>query len=108
MPWTLGGLVNGDYRNLDIKNLFGSYPKNLYYYSIFTYGYHAGDFIQHVFFDERLNDFEEMLLHHIAAVCLYFAYIFSNFMVFGSLIAYLHDLDDVFGKITKGLNATIY
>ena len=108
MPWTFGGLANGDHRNLDMNNLFPIYQKNLYYYSLFTYGYHAGDFIQHTFFDERLNDFEEMLLHHIAAVCLYFAYIFSNFLIFGSMVAYLHDLADIFGKITKGLNATIY
>lgn len=108
MPWTFGGLANGDFRNLQMQNLYPTNSKNLYYYSLFTYGYHAGDFIQHVFFDERLNDFQEMLLHHIAAVCLYFAYIFSNFVVFGSMVAYLHDLADIFGKITKGLNATIY
>ena len=44
-PWTFGGLANGDFRNLNLNNLFPTYSKNLYYYSLFTYGYHAGDFI---------------------------------------------------------------
>ena len=55
-----------------------------------------------------MNDFEEMLLHHIAANCLYFCYIFSNIMGIGSVIAYLHDLADITGKLCKLLNATIY
>lgn len=77
-------------------------------YSLYTYGYHFGDFIQHCFFDVRVNDFEEMLLHHIAAVCLYFCYIFGNVIPVGAVIAYLHDIADIFGRMSKGLNATVF
>ena len=45
MPWSLGGPPNGDFRNLKLNNLFWTYPKELYHYSLFTYGYHAGDFV---------------------------------------------------------------
>ena len=49
-----------------------------------------------------------MLLHHIAAFGLYFSYIFGNFIVFGSVVAYLHDLADIFGTLSKLLSCTVY
>ena len=49
-----------------------------------------------------------MLLHHIAAVSLYFCYIFGNVVPFGAVIAYLHDLADIFGRMSKGLNCLIF
>ena len=55
-----------------------------------------------------MNDFEEMLLHHIATTSLCFAYIFGNMLYIGSLIAYLHNVSDVVGKVVKLLNSTIY
>jgi len=108
LPWYLGGMAGGNYTNAFMKTIFIPVDPRLYIYSLYTYGYHFGDFFQHVFMDERINDFEEMLLHHIAAVCLYFSYIFGNMLYIGSVIAYLHDLADIFGKICKGLNATVY
>ena len=66
------------------------------------------DLITHVFINERMNDFEEMLLHHMAAISLYFCYIFGNVLSIGSVIAYLHDLADILGKLSKCLNTTVY
>jgi Sec-independent protein secretion pathway component TatC len=101
-------MAGGDISNTSLKTIFIDVDQRILDYSLYTYGYHFGDTFQHIFIDEHMNDFEEMLLHHIAAVCLYFSYIFGNMLYIGSVIAYLHDLADIFGKICKGLNATIY
>lgn len=107
MPWYLGGQNPlGSYRNLELNTVFTTYPREILEYSLYTYGYHFSDIVQHVFVDERGGDFEEMLLHHIAANCLYFCYIFGNVVPIGAVIAYLHDIADIFGRLSKGLNAT--
>lgn len=49
-----------------------------------------------------------MLLHHIAAACLYFCFIFGNVHELGATIAFLHDLADVPGNLCKCLNSTKY
>lgn len=108
LPWYLGGMKNGDYKNIRMDTIFVNYDPAILEYSLYTFGYHAAGFFQHVFFDERMNDFEEMLLHHIAAICLYFSYIYGNVVPLGAAIAYLHDLADIFGTMCKGLNATVY
>ena len=53
-----------------------------------------------------MNDFQEMLLHHIAAFCLYFGYIFGNIHEIGAVIAYLHDIADIPANLSKALNST--
>ena len=108
LPWYLGGMKNGEYENIRMDTIFVNYDSAILQYSLFTFGYHVMGFIDHVFLEERMNDFEEMLLHHIAAVCLYFAFIYGNVVPLGAVIAYLHDLADIFGSMCKGLNATIY
>lgn len=45
--------------------------------------------------DDRDNDWREMFLHHVAAVCLYPGFIFSNVMGVGVVIAWLHDIADI-------------
>ena len=91
-----------------MNTIFLEYSSEVLDYSLYTYGYHFGDLIQHLFFDKHSSDFEEMLLHHIAAVSLYFCYIFGNVVPFGAVIAYLHDLADIFGRMSKGLNCLVY
>ena len=90
-----------------MDTIYYEYDQALVDYSFITWGFHFQNFVQHLFFDERLNDFEEMLLHHIAANSLYFSYIFGNGLQLGSVIAYLHDLADIFSKSCKCLNATV-
>ena len=51
-----------------------------------------------------------MLIHHLAANCLYFCYIFGNMVPMGSVIAYLHDLADIptnFGKVLSSTTFTL-
>ena len=64
--------------------------------------------VVHVFVEERMNDFNEMLLHHIAAFSLYFCYIHGNMVPIGCVIAFLHDIADIPGTLCKLLNATHY
>ena len=79
---------------------------SLYYYSFVTWGYHFNSLISHVFFEIKANDFEEMLLHHIATNGLYFCYIFGNQIPIGCLISFIHDIADVPGHMSKFLNTT--
>jgi len=70
-------------------------------YAIGTLGYHFGDSVNQLFFRERQSDFYEMLLHHIVTCALYFCMIFSNNMGIGCVIAYLHDIADIFAGMVK-------
>ena len=49
-----------------------------------------------------------MLIHHLATNSLYFCYIFSNLVPFGSIVAYLHDLADIFANMGKVLSSTTW
>ena len=71
-------------------------------------GYHVGDTIVHTFFKERASNFNEMLLHHIATATLFFCCIYANQMGIGSVIAYLHDIADIFGNLVKCMTTTKY
>ena len=98
----LGGPPGGDLLKMKLDTIYWDYDQSILDYSLFTFGFHFGNFIQHLFLDERASDFQEMFIHHIAANCLYFCYIFSNFVPFGAVVAYLHDLADIpvnFGKV---------
>ena len=108
LPWYLGGPSDAQFGKTPVNTIFLAYSQEMLDYSLYTYGYHFGDLLQHLFLDERVNDFEEMLLHHIAAVSLYFCYIFGNVVPFGAVIAYLHDIADIFGRMSKGLNCTTF
>ena len=54
------------------------------------------------------SDFHEMLLHHICTNSLYFGFIFANLMPIGAQIAFLHDIADIFGNLSKGSSSTIF
>ena len=47
-----------------------------------------------------------MLIHHMAANSLYFCYIFGGMVPFGSIVAYLHDIADIFANFGKVLSST--
>jgi uncharacterized membrane protein YkgB len=61
-----------------------------------------------LFFDERGTDFEEMVIHHVATNSLYFCYIYSNIVPYGSMVAYLHDIADIPANFGKVFSSTIY
>ncbi len=107
LPWYLGGLVEGaGLHNVKLDTLYFEYDVAILDYSLYTFGFHIYNFYAHIFIDPHVNDFEEMLLHHIAAFCLYFCYIFGNLVPLGAPIAFLHDLADIPGNLCKSLNST--
>ena len=108
LPWYLGGMKDGKYSNLSQGFPFAPYPRAVYEYSLYTFGFHMEGLVGHALFDERKNDYEEMFLHHVATCSLYFGYIFSNFMGIGSIIAYLHDIADIFAHGAKVFGSTKY
>ncbi len=107
LPAYLGGQEGGSLTNFE-SVLYPTYQEALINYSFVTFGYHAGNLFRHLFIDKREFDFHEMLLHHIAAFSLYFCYIFANHVPIGTVIAYLHDLADVPGNLSKGLSSTVF
>lgn len=102
------GFLGGNNPNASIKGcfepLFIQTPPGIHCYILFTYGYHVHDFIRHAFFAEVDNDWREMLLHHISALALYPGFIFSNVMGIGVVLAWLHDIADIFANITRLFN----
>jgi len=84
--------------------LFIETPPGIHCYILFTFGYHAQDLIRHLFFVEVDNDWREMLLHHISALALYPGFIFANVMGIGVVLAWLHDIADIFANITRLFN----
>ena len=93
---------------MKLENVFFKYDPALLDYSFYTFGFHFGNFIQHFFFDEHGTDFYEMLIHHLAANCLFFCYIFANCVPFGSVVAYLHDIADIPANAGKVLSSTTF
>jgi hypothetical protein len=63
-------------------------------------GYHVGGLMFH-FTDVRRTDFLEMTLHHTVALYLYGGSYMFNVWETGAVIAYLHDLTDIFVSSTK-------
>lgn len=53
----LGGPPGGDLQKLNLDTIFIDYDQSILDYSLFTFGFHFGNFIQHLFFDERASDF---------------------------------------------------
>ena len=84
---------------------FTSPPPGLVTYLQFTSGYHMQGFLDHLLLRERASDFREMLLHHIATVALYPGFQLANLMGVGAIVAWLHDISDVFVAISRALNS---
>lgn len=71
-------------------------------------GYHLSDWFNLTFVRERASDFNEMSLHHLATFTCYFAAIWGNYLVIGGVVAYLHDIADIFTTTARVLNSTHY
>ena len=44
LPWYLGGQAGGDYKAMDLTTIYTQYKPDLYNYSLYTFGYHFGNF----------------------------------------------------------------
>ena len=81
-------------------------PRPVLVYALGTMGFHIFNFVEHVYLKDRQSDFYEMLLHHIATCSLYFCMIYGNNMGVGCMIAYLHDIADIFANLIKCISTT--
>ena len=61
-----------------------------------------------MFFVERSNDCIEMALHHMCTLYLLMGSYMFNIWECGCIIAYLHDLSDIMGHLTKCMGQTTY
>lgn len=84
------------------------YQSDLLDYMYFSCGFHIGDLVSLLFVEERMSDFAEMLLHHLAAAMLCFVAIYGNFIQFGAVIAYLHDIADITSHLSRFFNSINY
>ena len=100
MPTALGG--KGDFMLMMKEYPYAKHAPGLKEYLLVTMGYHVGGLINH-FVSVRRNDFLEMALHHIVALYLFGGCYMFNLWEGGSVIAFLHDIADIFGNLTKTL-----
>ena len=77
-------------------------------YAFVAMGYHVGDEIDHAFLKERKSDYWEMLSHHTITLMLFAGMIAGNHLPLGCMIAYLHNLADIWGSSIKCCASTQY
>lgn len=70
-------------------------------------GYHASGLISLLIAKEKHNDYVEMMFHHLVTFYLYGFSFLSN-LVIGGVIAYLHDIGDIFVTFTRIWSETNY
>jgi hypothetical protein len=85
---------------------FQTNPAGIVDYGLWTFGYHLSDLFMHVFQDQRRNDYEEMLLHHIVTATLNVGYLQANFTCIGTLITFNMDLADILVSLSQSFAST--
>jgi ceramide synthetase len=111
LPWCLGGEGSLEVvlrNNILTEVPFGVPPRAVITYGLFTSGYHLSELFRYTFIGERKSDFEEMVVHHIVTVMLYFGYIIANMHCVGAFIAVLHDVSDVFSNFGRIAQGSVY
>ena len=107
LPPLLGG--TGSY-TLACQDKWIKYPQHtagMKEYILVTSGFHVAGFVVH-FMDSKKNDFVEMALHHIVALYLFGGLYLFNVWEAGSVIAFLHDIADIFVSLSKSWAETNY
>ena len=81
---------------------------NLLTLGFISFGLRVEHLIRHLLYNRGNNDFEEMLLHDVVTVFLFFGYIFSNLLPVGTMVAIVHDVCDIPGHLSKMLHSSTY
>ena len=105
LPPVLGG--KGDFKYSFTEFPFANHPSQMREYFLVTSGYHFAGLLIH-FLRIKRNDFIEMGLHHIIALYLFGGGYLLNAWEIGAVIAFLHDIADIFVSIVKFLAETKY
>lgn len=101
----LGGPSGGGLHRMNEVSVFASHEKRLYDYFMITWGFHFRN-LALMFFEERGSDYKEMLIHHIATFALYFNAVLGNILMLGSIVAYLHDIPEIFVSFGRIFSST--
>ena len=110
LPFWMGGknTTSDSYNNLFANTPFTPYSRGVFNYVLYTTGYHFGGLVTHLIFNREANDFQDMLLHHIATLAVMFACILLNYMSIGACIAWLHDMGQIPLQISKVFASTTH
>lgn len=74
-------------------------------YCLINHGFHLASLIKYLFFVDRMNDYESMMIHHVATNILLVTSIYGSQHRFGAIILWLHDVPDIFVAIVKTFDA---
>ena len=99
LPSILGGSGS-------LKNCFENVPyqepiDGLLKYSLISMGYYVGDLFDSLLINEASNDYWEMIMHHMLTVTLFGGMIMQNQMRVGVIVAFIHNLTDIFTSISR-------
>jgi len=105
LPPSLGG--SGSLYNAFETFPFVKLPVLYRLYFTGSMGYHVGGLLTHMMAKEKTSDYVEMMFHHLVTFYLY-AFSFLTNQIIGGVIAYLHDIADIFVSITRMSSETEY
>lgn len=108
LPWFMGGQNTGKdaFESTMVNNPFCEFPREVYDWFLYSAGMYFGELIRHVCWEERKNDFGEMLIHHLATVFLVFGSAYANQIGIGAIISWLHFVTDIAVAMVKLLSST--
>ena len=70
-------------------------------YCLVNHGYHVSLLIEGLFFVERMNDYEMMLIHHFASNILLITSNYGQCHRWGAAVLFLHDVPDIFVALVR-------
>lgn len=106
LPWFLGG--KGAWENFGDFVPFCEIPDGVTNYYMLELGYITGASIEHMFFEERTNDFVMYTLHHVCAFMLIVSSYMANNTGVGSLVLFHLDIADIWTNSASGFGQTRY
>ena len=84
----------------DWKGLYEGLPfhddPEIFLYCLINHAYHFYSLLDTMFFEERMNDYETMLIHHVAANILLVTSNYGSCHRYGAVVLFLHDVPDIF------------
>lgn len=107
LPASLGGMTGTDYSDFP-NTAFNKYSRRIADYLIIHHGYHLGNLIDHIIWEPRLSDYEEMLFHHILANVVLFVTVYANWTPYGAVCCYMSDISEVVIQVGKITSSTVY
>jgi hypothetical protein len=106
LPWFFGG--TGSFVNFSNNLPFTEIPEGVIDYYMFELGYMIGATVEHLFFEEKTNDFTMYILHHYCALSLVIASYIANYVGIGTMVLFSLDIADIFTNSSSLFGQTVY